>query len=117
MRQAVPDPDSAAAAYKAAVASSVLTVTGAANTAWLDANINIEDGTTITLEKIIEQYLAMYSTVVPFDNYRRTGFPALTPVAGRGPIPARFPYPQTEISYNPNCPTVSDNNQTLWIFD
>lgn len=118
LRQAVPDPVAAAAAYKLAVASSVLTVTGAANTAWLDANINIEDETTITLEKIIEQkYLAMYSTVVPYDDYRRTGYPDLTPVAGRGPIPARFPYPQTEISYNPNTPVVTDNNQSLWIFD
>ncbi|MBN2521660.1 MAG: SusD/RagB family nutrient-binding outer membrane lipoprotein [Bacteroidales bacterium] len=117
LKQTTPDPDGAAAAYKAAVASSVLNVTGAANTTWLDANINIEDGTTITLEKIIEQkYLAMYSTVVPYDDYRRTGYPALTPVAGAGPIPVRFPYPQTEISYNPNCPVIIDSNQKLWIF-
>jgi hypothetical protein len=117
LKQAVPDANAAAVAYKAAVASSVLAVTGAANTAWLDANINIETGATITLEKIIGQkYLAMYSTVVPYDDYRRTGYPALTPVAGAGPIPARFPYPQTEISYNPNCPVVTDNNQKLWIF-
>ncbi|PKP34203.1 MAG: hypothetical protein CVU00_07910 [Bacteroidetes bacterium HGW-Bacteroidetes-17] len=117
LKQASPDAAGAAAAYKAAVASSVLAVTGNANTTWLNANINIEDATTITLEKIIEQkYLAMYSTVVPYDDYRRTGYPALTPVAGAGPIPARFPYPQTEISYNPNCPVIVDNNQKLWIF-
>jgi hypothetical protein len=117
LRQATPDPAGAAAAYKAAVASSVLAVTGAANTAWLNTNINIEDATTITIEKIIGQkYLAMYSTVVPYDDYRRTGFPILTSVAGAGPIPSRFPYPQTEISYNPNCPVVTDNNQKLWIF-
>ncbi len=110
-----PDAAGAVAAYKEAVASSVLAVTGNANTDWLNANINIEDASTITLEKIIEQkYLAMYSTVVPYDDYRRTGYPALTPVAGAGPIPVRFPYPQTEISYNPNCPVVIDNNQKLF---
>jgi hypothetical protein len=117
LKQASPDADGAAAAYKAAVASSLLNVTGSANTAWLDTNINTEDGNTITLEKIINQkYLAMYSTVVPFDDYRRTGYPALTTVNGAGPIPARFPYPQSELSYNPNCPIIADNNQTLWIF-
>lgn len=117
MRQAVPDNDAAAAAYKTAVASSVLAVTGAANTAWLDANINFETGATITLEKIMEQkYLAMYSTVVPYDDYRRTGYPALTPVAGAGEIPERFPYPQTEISYNTNCPIIPNTSQKLWIF-
>lgn len=117
MRQAVPDNDAAAAAYKTAVAASVLAVTGAANTTWLDANINIETGATITIEKIIEQkYLAMYSTVVPYDDYRRTGYPSLTPVAGAGLIPERFPYPQTEISYNSNCPVIANTGQKLWIF-
>jgi hypothetical protein len=83
----------------------------------MSTNINTETGATITLQKIIEQkYLAMYSTVVPFDDYRRTGFPVLTPVPGAGPIPARFPYPQTEVSYNTNCPSVIDSNQKLWIF-
>jgi hypothetical protein len=118
MSQSVPDPDAAAAAYKLAVASSVLSVTGAANTTWLDANINIETGATITLEKIMGQkYLAMYSTVVPYDDYRRTGYPVLTPVAGAGLIPERFPYPQTEISYNSNCPVISNTSQKLWIFE
>jgi hypothetical protein len=117
LMQTVPDAAASATAYKAAVASSVLGVSGSANTAWLDANINIETGATITLEKIISQkYMAMYSTVVPFDDFRRTGFPTLTPVAGAGQIPSRFPYPQTEISYNVNCPVIVDNNQKLWIF-
>jgi hypothetical protein len=100
--------DAAAEAYKEAVAASLLQVT---------ANINSEDGNSISLEKIINQkYLAMYSTAVPYDDYRRTGFPNLTTVSGAGQIPARFPYPQSEISYNPNCPTGIDNNQKLWIF-
>lgn len=118
LRQAVPDKDAAAAAYKVAVAASVLAVTGtAAPTAWMNTYINIETGTTITLQKIIEQkYLALYSTVVPYDDYRRTGFPVLTPVAGAGQIPVRFPYPQTEVSYNTNCPSIIDSNQKLWIF-
>jgi hypothetical protein len=117
LKIATPDPNAAVIAYKNAVAASVLAVTGAANTTWLDANINTITSTTINLQKIIDQkYIAMYSTVVPYDDYRRTGFPVLTPVTGAGQIPARFPYPQTEISYNSNCPVITDTNQKLWIF-
>lgn len=116
--QASPDKDAAAAAYKVAVGASVQAVTGAApNATWMNTYINIETGATITLQKIIEQkYLALYSSVLPYDDFRRTGFPVLTPVAGAGPIPARFPYPQTEVSYNTNCPAIVDSNQKLWIF-
>jgi hypothetical protein len=117
MKIATPDLNAAVTAYKNAVAASVLAVTGAANTTWLDANINTITTATITVQKIIEQkYIAMYSTVVPYDDFRRTGYPVLTPVAGAGAIPVRFPYPQTEISYNSNCPVVVDNNQKIWIF-
>jgi hypothetical protein len=117
MKLATPDLTAAVTAYKNAVAASVLAVTGAANTTWLDANINTITTAAITIQKIIEQkYIAMYSTVVPYDDFRRTGYPVLTPVAGAGSIPARFPYPQTEISYNSNCPVVVDNNQKLWIY-
>jgi len=112
--------DDAADAYIEAVESSVDYVTGGAdNEAWLDANIRIEDGTSISIEKIIGQkYIAMYSTVVPYDDFRRTGFPVLTPVPGAGDIPQRFPYPQTEISYNSaNVPTITNLTQPLWIFN
>lgn len=120
LQQAVPDNDAAALAYIAAVEASVDYVTeGADNEAWLDANIRTETGATITLEKLITQkYIAMYSTVVPYDDYRRTGYPALTPVAGAGDIPQRFPYPQSEISYNfANVPSVPSLTAPLWIFD
>ncbi len=120
LQQTVPDADAAADAYIAAVEASVAYVTeGADNEAWLDANIRTETGASITLEKIITQkYIAMYSTVVPYDDYRRTGYPDLTPVAGVGPIPVRFPYPQSEISYNyDNVPVVSYQADPLWIFE
>jgi len=121
LQQAVPDNDAAATAYKVAVAASLDYVTGggAGNAAWLTANIAIEDGTTITLEKIIGQkYIAMYSTVVPYDDFRRTGYPVLVPVAGAGAIPQRFPYPQSEISYNSaNVPSIASLTEALWIFD
>ena len=52
---------SAQAAYEAAVAASVLRITGDANTAWLTANII---GDPVTLEKIITQSLAQKDKII-----------------------------------------------------
>ncbi|MEO6818780.1 MAG: SusD/RagB family nutrient-binding outer membrane lipoprotein [Ginsengibacter sp.] len=62
------------------------------------------------LQMINTQYWANAITMLDFyetwSNWRRTGFPALTPVvypnnATGGTIPRRFPYPSTEASSNP----------------
>jgi hypothetical protein len=102
-------------AYEAAVAASVLRVTGSANTAWLAANIN---GVTVTLQNIIEQkYIAGYSTNQPYADYRRTGFPALNLANGAvtGSIPTRFPYAQGELDYNTeNVPSVIITDKVWW---
>lgn len=102
-------------AYEAAVAASVLKVTGSANTAWLDANIN---GVAVTLQSIIEQkYIAGYSTNQPYADFRRTGFPALSLANGAvtGSIPTRFPYPQSELDYNTeNVPSVIITDKVWW---
>lgn len=102
-------------AYEAAVAASVLKVTGAANTDWLDANIN---GVPVTLKNIIEQkYIAGYSTNQPYADYRRTGFPVLSVAIGAvlPAIPTRFPYAQDELDYNTaNVPKVSISDKVWW---
>lgn len=46
-----------------------------------------------------EEYIALYLNPEAFTLWRRTGSPALTPVAGAN-VPRRFLYPQTEYSYN-----------------
>ncbi|HVU58277.1 MAG TPA: SusD/RagB family nutrient-binding outer membrane lipoprotein [Puia sp.] len=52
-----------------------------------------------------QEYLALYLNPEVWSLWRRTGAPALTPVAGQS-IPRRFLYPQTEYSYNKaNVPT------------
>ncbi len=102
-------------AFEAAVAASVLRVTGSANTAWLAANIN---GTALTLQKIIEQkYIALYSTNQPYADWRRTGFPVLGLADGAklNEIPRRFPYAQSEITYNgANVPAVVITDRLWW---
>jgi hypothetical protein len=106
-------------AFQNGAAHSVLDVTNDANQAWLDANINNETLGTLTLEDLIMQkWVAMYSTVVPYDDWRRTGFPTLLPVEGAiTATPVRFPYPQSEITYNNNCPSGIGTLDALWIFN
>lgn len=108
----------ALAAYKEAVAASVLKVTGAANDTWLDANINNETEGTLTLEKImVQKYIALYSQNQPYFDWRRTSFPVLNLAAGAktSEIPRRFPYAQSEIDYNPsNVPLVVITDRVWW---
>ncbi len=107
----------AVAAYKAGVAASVAKVTGDANQEWLDANIETETDASITLEKIImEKRHALVSQVQPFSDWRRTGIPALSMAIGttKTEIPRRFPYPQDEIVYNPNVPSIGSIIDKVW---
>ena len=105
----------AQAAYEEAVAASVLRVTGEANTAWLDANIN---GVTATLSDIMNQkYIEGVATNQPYADYRRTGLPILTlaPDGVISEIPVRFPYPQSELDYNTqNVPTTTLLTKVWW---
>ena len=105
----------AQAAYEAAVAASVLKVTGVANTAWLTANIN---GVPVTLEKIMEQkYIATLGTNQAYADYRRTGLPTIALPTGAilPAMPLRFPYPQDELSYNAaNVPSVTLSTALWW---
>ena len=113
------DPAGSVAAWKAGVVSSVETVvqdTSITNS-WLETNIN--NVASVDLEMIIiEKYKAMYSTLVSYDDFRRTGFPVLQAVAGAiyPATPVRYPYPQSELTYNPNCPVGVTTATSLWIF-
>lgn len=58
------------------------------------------------LEEIItEKYIANFLNLENYNDWRRTGYPALHPVTNRpqtpsGIIPLRYPYPQSELSTN-----------------
>jgi hypothetical protein len=106
-------------AFKDAVAASVLRVTGEANTEWLDANVNNISEGSLTLEDIMMQkYIALYSQIQPFSDWRRTGYPnnlTLAANATKTEIPRRFPYAQSEIIYNPdNVPSVGSIIDHVW---
>ena len=85
-----------------------MAVTPAAMAAYLAAHpYNAATG----LEQINTQYWILSNTMLDFyeswSNWRRTGFPMLTPVnypsnATNGTIPRRFPYPLSEAPSNPD---------------
>ena len=100
-------------ALEAAVAASVLKVTGTSATTTFLATAT----TTVTLENIIQQkYLALFLTMEPYNDYRRTGFPLLVPnqLSNTKTIPVRLPTPSDERQSNPNATVVSNVTTNLW---
>ena len=75
---------------------------------YLVANGTLSGTTTQQLQRIIEEkYVANYGvSLEPFNDFRRTGFPAITPSPTSvltGGIPTIYFYPQDEINSNPNA--------------
>ncbi|MBO9150836.1 SusD/RagB family nutrient-binding outer membrane lipoprotein [Chitinophaga sp. GCM10012297] len=76
------------------------------------------------LETVITQkYIALFLNPEAWTDYRRTGYPALSPATGgvtainpTGGIPRRFAYPNSEANLNPKLPVKNSNLQTpkLW---
>ncbi len=74
------------------------------------------DDTKLTLEHIMNQkYIAMYYNSESWTDWRRTGFPQLTPIRG-DKIPRRVFYPQSEQLYNRENLMAAAPNYNLPIF-
>lgn len=109
----------AAIAHNEAIKASVLQITGADDEAYYTAQAS-ETESSITLEKIMtHKYVAMFLQLENYNDWRRTGIPALTPnngpnVENGGRIPVRFPTTQDERINNPNATVNADINQNVW---
>ncbi len=103
----------AQSAFQQGVAASVLKVTGTnAESDFLTAATS-----SVTLANIIQQkYIALFLTMEPFNDYRRTGFPALVPnqASNTKSIPVRLPTPDEERQYNSNATVVSNVTSHVW---
>ncbi|MFH6958329.1 SusD/RagB family nutrient-binding outer membrane lipoprotein [Flavobacterium aquidurense] len=100
-------------ALEAAVAASVLKVTKTPATPAFLASATA----TVDLANIIKQkYLALFLTMEPYNDYRRTGFPALIPnaLSNTKTIPVRLPTPDQERQYNANATVVSNVTSKIW---
>jgi hypothetical protein len=102
------------AAYDAAVTASIAKYSITTAGAWLTANTTGVLGDR-TIKNIIEaKYIALFMQTETFNDYRRTGYPALTPTAG-ATIPVRFPYCADERLYNAeNVPTGITTGSAMW---
>ncbi|MBC9934575.1 SusD/RagB family nutrient-binding outer membrane lipoprotein [Chitinophaga qingshengii] len=62
-----------------------------------------------------QKYYAMYLQAENFTDWRRTGYPVLTSKNPGKEIPRRYPYPQSELSYNKsNVPTGISLTSKMW---
>jgi hypothetical protein len=82
------------------------------------AQSSVMPSTGLTPERIItEKYIALYTQPETFADWRKTGFPAITPPAGAvGPTPRRFVYAQSERIYNnANMPaSITTQSRIFW---
>jgi hypothetical protein len=113
LRKASPSATLANAAYDAAVTAS-LSKFGITNATWLTNNTTGVLGNR-SLQNIIEaKYIALFLQTEAYTDYRRTGWPVLTPTAGSS-VPVRFPYCTDERLFNTeNVPTGITVNTPLW---
>ncbi|WP_269237522.1 SusD/RagB family nutrient-binding outer membrane lipoprotein [Flavobacterium flavigenum] len=98
-------------ALQQGISASLIDVTGADNTAFAAAT------STPTLENIITQkYIALFTTTEPYNDFRRTGFPVLTPnqASESKKIPVRLLTPKSERTLNNNATVVSDIYSPVW---
>ena len=106
----------AATAHNDAVKASIMQVTGAADAAY-EAAYASEDGNSITLEKIMYQkWVALFIQCESYADWRRTGFPTLTPNpnGNTNTIPVRLPITANERLYNPNAPVSKAITDPVW---
>ncbi len=99
-----------------AAVSASLSKFGVFNAAWLaelSAKITPLTGAALEQEIMQQKYIAMFLQPEVFVDWRRRGFPVLTPTSGTQ-IPRRFPYSIEERNFNRNIPEVTSINARNW---
>ena len=102
---------------EASLAKYQVNLADASNAAWLTAlraDIDTKTGTDLLEFIMVEKYKHMFCQLESWTDWRRTGYPQLTPTLGTQ-IPRRYPYPQSERDYNDdNAPIVQIFNRVWW---
>ena len=75
-----------------------------------DSALQAMTGLALYGEIIYQKYIALYYQAEPYNDWRRTGLPQLVSNVPSLEIPRRYPYPTSEITYNPNTPAYG----TIW---
>lgn len=92
-----------------AVTANVKRVTGAVDAAFVSSVTADASLSNIMTQK----YIAMFTSPQSWTDWRRTGFPALTPNTG-GSIPRSLLYPSVEITANKNAPANTSIYKKVW---
>ncbi len=108
------DDAGAQAALKEAVSAS-LNEYGVFDADWFTAfsgEVDALTGNDLYQRIMTEKWVALMYNFEAYNDWRRTGFPVLTPnsAASGKEIPRRFPYATDPITYNPNTPA----DVTIW---
>ena len=110
------DNDGAATAHNDAVKASILQITGS-NDDTFEAAYATENAGTISFDKIMfQKYIAMFTQVEVWNDWRRTGIPELTanPSSNLPGIPTILPTSQDERLYNSNAVNVTNILSKVW---
>lgn len=109
--------DVALKAFQDAVSSSLAFIgVPSADAAKYTAQTSVVPLSDITLDRIMEQkYIALFTQPESYNDWRRTGFPKLTPIKGSA-IPRRFPLPFEETEYNRANIPAGALNVTTWLY-
>jgi hypothetical protein len=106
-------------AYLTAVRASLQQVEPASDTTdyttWWTGPVKVGESN-LDLETIMHQkYISLFGTAQSYTEWRRTGYPQLTPAAAAtGNIPTRYPYAQDELTYNSNIPGNPSITEKVW---
>ncbi len=105
LKAATPDAAGAKVAMLEGIKSSFAEagVTDATKYTAYVAQATVNPATTTINQVAIQKYIALYTSPEAYNDWRRTGIPALTPNLGTF-VPRRFLYPQTELDLNTNTP-------------
>lgn len=99
------------AAYRAGISANMakLGVSSAAQTAYLATVPSLASSSDPLRDIITQKYIINFMNYQPWDDWRRTGYPALTPVPGAllPQIPVRFLTPGGELSTNADAVAAS----------
>jgi Starch-binding associating with outer membrane len=104
----------AATDLNTAIGESFKKVTGFTDTSGLSSAYTA--GNTDLSRIMFEKWIAMYGQIEVYNDYRRTGYPALRPVlyqVALTMIPKRFPTPDQESNYNPYA-IIQDLTNPVW---
>lgn len=87
-----------------------------ANVNAVRASVGLPPTAVTTLANVMEEkYIALFQNIEVFNDYKRTCYPTITPVANPsfgGVVPGRLFYAQSETNVNPNAPSVSQQLAT-----